>query len=67
MASIARKLRKNDDFRGYLQLKTLPDESPKLLRMAGLYAELLSINIELPSKKSLASYAAEKNPAKSSR
>jgi predicted DNA-binding helix-hairpin-helix protein len=67
MASIARKLRKNDDFRGYIHLKTLSDESAKLLRMAGLYAELLSINIELPSKKSLALYAAEKNPAKSSR
>jgi putative DNA modification/repair radical SAM protein len=63
LVSVARELRKTHDFRGYIHLKTIPDASPELLRMAGLYADRLSINVELPSKQSLALYAPEKNPA----
>ena len=62
LVNVAKKLRKTHDFRGYIHLKTIPDASPELLRLAGLYADRLSINIELPSKKSLALYAPEKNP-----
>lgn len=62
LVSVARELRKTHDFRGYIHLKTIPDASPELLRMAGLYADRLSINVELPSKQSLAMYAPEKNP-----
>ncbi|MGS2717826.1 putative DNA modification/repair radical SAM protein [Eionea flava] len=62
LVSVARELRKTHDFRGYIHLKTIPDASPELLRMAGLYADRLSINVELPSKQSLALYAPEKNP-----
>ncbi len=61
MVNIARTLRKKHDFRGYIHLKTIPDASPELLRLAGLYADRLSINIELPSKKSLKNLAPEKN------
>jgi len=63
LVNVARKLRKDHDFRGYIHLKTIPDASPELIRSAGLYADRLSINIELPSKKSLAAYAPEKDPA----
>ena len=57
LVNVARTLRKTHDFRGYIHLKTIPDASPELLRQAGLYADRLSINIELPSKQSLALYA----------
>lgn len=59
---VAKTLRKEHDFRGYIHLKTIPDASPELLQEAGLYADRLSINIELPSKQSLKLYAPEKNP-----
>lgn len=62
LVEVARTLRKKHDFRGYIHLKTIPDASPELLRLAGLYADRLSINIELPSKQSLQRYAPEKNP-----
>jgi len=63
LIDVARTLRKKHDFRGYIHLKTIPDASPELLQQAGLYADRLSINIELPSKRSLALYAPEKSPA----
>ncbi|WP_339065505.1 putative DNA modification/repair radical SAM protein [Teredinibacter turnerae] len=63
LVNVARTLRKVHDFRGYIHLKTIPDASPELLQEAGLYADRLSINIELPSKQALTLYAPEKNPA----
>lgn len=63
LVNVAKTLRLDHDFRGYIHLKTIPDASPELLRLAGIYADRLSINIELPSKQSLALYAPEKNPA----
>ncbi|GAA6170107.1 putative DNA modification/repair radical SAM protein [Sessilibacter corallicola] len=63
LVSVAKTLRKTHDFRGYIHLKTIPDASPELLQQAGLYADRLSINIELPSKKSLKQYAPEKDPS----
>jgi len=62
LVGIARSLRQDHHFRGYIHLKTIPDASPELIEQAGLYADRLSINIELPSKKSLALYAPEKKP-----
>ncbi len=62
LVDIARTLREVHHFRGYIHLKTIPDASSELLHQAGLYADRLSINIELPSKQSLALYAPEKNP-----
>lgn len=63
LVNVARTLRKKHDFRGYIHLKTIPDADPELLRQAGLYADRLSINIELPSKRSLAALAPEKKVA----
>ena len=62
LVNVAKSLRQQHDFRGYIHLKTIPDASAELLREAGLYADRLSINIELPSEQSLALYAPEKNP-----
>ena len=48
MVRIARTLRQEHRFRGYIHLKTIPDAAPELIEEAGLYADRLSINIELP-------------------
>ena len=61
VVEVARTLREDHDFRGYIHLKTIPDASPELLAKAGLYADRLSINIELPTQESLQSLAPEKD------
>jgi putative DNA modification/repair radical SAM protein len=62
LVNVARSLRVDHDFRGYIHLKTIPDASPELIRLAGLYADRLSINIELPAEQSIIRLAPEKNP-----
>ncbi|MCX7553395.1 putative DNA modification/repair radical SAM protein [Marinicella sp. S1101] len=59
---IAKKLRTEHDFRGYIHLKTIPDASPELLAEAGKYADRLSINVEMPTAQSLQQFAPEKSP-----
>ncbi|MBG6078076.1 putative DNA modification/repair radical SAM protein [Polaromonas sp. CG_9.11] len=61
VVEVARRLREDHDFRGYIHLKTIPDASPELLARAGLYADRLSINIELATPGSLKALAPEKN------
>jgi putative DNA modification/repair radical SAM protein len=58
---VARRLREEHDFRGYIHLKTIPDASDDLLKRAGRYADRLSINVELPSAESLKRLAPEKD------
>ena len=60
---VARVLREEHGFRGYIHLKTIPDADPALLLEAGRYADRLSINIELPTENGLAALAPEKNAA----
>ncbi|WP_371863418.1 putative DNA modification/repair radical SAM protein [Acetobacter nitrogenifigens] len=62
MVRIARSLRDIHAFRGYIHLKTIPDASPELIREAGLYADRLSINVELPQDRSVRRLAPEKRP-----
>ena len=61
---VARKLREEHHFRGYIHLKTIPEASPALIEMAGRYADRISINIELPTQQGLAKLAPEKNLAR---
>jgi len=61
VVAVARKLRDEHDFRGYIHLKTIPDASDALLAEAGRYADRLSINIELPSTEGLQQLAPEKD------
>jgi putative DNA modification/repair radical SAM protein len=61
VVEVARVLREDHDFRGYIHLKTIPDASPELLQRAGRYADRLSINIELPTLQGLALLAPEKD------
>ena len=63
MVRIARTLRQQHGFRGYIHLKTIPDAAPELIEEAGLYADRLSINVELPTDGAVKSYAPEKDPA----
>jgi putative DNA modification/repair radical SAM protein len=58
---VARSLREEHHFRGYIHLKTIPDADEKLIEAAGRYADRMSINIELPREQSLAKLAPEKN------
>ncbi|HVK42447.1 MAG TPA: putative DNA modification/repair radical SAM protein [Phenylobacterium sp.] len=61
MVGVAKSLRLNHDFRGYIHLKLIPEASPDLVNQAGLYADRVSINIELPRDDSLADLAPEKD------
>lgn len=63
VVEVARRLRTVHDFRGYIHLKTIPEASPELLAQAGLYADRLSINVELPTRSSLSALAPEKDHA----
>lgn len=64
MVRVVRELRLIHNFRGYIHLKTIPDAAPELLEEAGLYADRLSINVELPTDAGVARFAPEKNPAR---
>ncbi len=61
LVEVARKLRVEQKFGGYIHLKTIPDAAPELLAAAGRWADRLSINIELPTEEGLARLAPEKN------
>jgi len=58
---VARTLRRNHGFAGYIHLKAIPEASPWLVEQAGRWADRLSINVELPSETSLKALAPEKN------
>ncbi|MCX8069691.1 MAG: putative DNA modification/repair radical SAM protein, partial [Thermodesulfovibrionales bacterium] len=58
---IVKKLRTEQRFFGYIHLKAIPGADRRLIHQAGLYADRMSINIELPTSKSLALLASEKD------
>ncbi|QJU56522.1 putative DNA modification/repair radical SAM protein [Sphingomonas sp. AP4-R1] len=64
IVEVARCLREDHGFRGYIHLKTIPDADPELVHAAGLYADRLSINVELPTLPGLARLAPEKSAAR---
>jgi putative DNA modification/repair radical SAM protein len=57
---VARTLRKEHGFRGYIHLKTIPEASDALLADAGRWADRLSINVEMPTDAGLEQFAPEK-------
>jgi putative DNA modification/repair radical SAM protein len=57
---VAKTLRQAHGYRGYIHLKTIPEASPWLIEQAGLWADRLSVNLELPTDEGLASFAPEK-------
>jgi putative DNA modification/repair radical SAM protein len=60
---VAKKLRREHGFAGYIHLKTIPEASPWLIEQAGMFADRMSINLELPTRESLQRLAPEKNGA----
>jgi putative DNA modification/repair radical SAM protein len=63
MVRIVRELRVTHQFRGYIHLKSIPEASAHLIEEAGLYADRLSLNIELPTDSGINRFAPEKKPA----
>ncbi len=61
MVAVAKALRADHDFRGYIHLKLIPEASVELTNQAALYADRVSINVELPREESLATFAPEKD------
>ncbi|WP_028966156.1 putative DNA modification/repair radical SAM protein [Sphingomonas phyllosphaerae] len=61
LVEVARSLREEHYFRGYIHLKTIPDADPELVHQAGLYADRVSINVELPTVGGLKRLAPEKD------
>lgn len=64
---VARTLREEHSFRGYIHLKTIPEAAPALIEEAGRWADRISINIELPTPAALQTLAPEKNFAHTER
>src|ERR1700760_1779784 len=58
---VARTLRVEHGFRGYIHLKTIPEAAVELISEAGRWADRISINVELPTEPDLERLAPEKN------
>ena len=61
LVRIAKKLRHEHNFNGYIHLKAIPGASEELLKEAGTYADRLSVNVEMPTEQSLKLLAPDKN------
>ena len=61
LVETARILREDHEFRGYIHLKTIPEADPELVHQAGLYADRVSINVELPTDSGLVRLAPDKD------
>jgi len=61
MLGIVKKLRLEEKFNGYIHLKTIPGASEALVTEAGLYADRMSINLEMPTEQGLKMVAPEKS------
>ncbi len=61
LARVAQELRTVHRFNGYIHLKSIPGASRELVNQAGLYADRMSINIEIPNEGSLKYLAPEKD------
>ncbi|MDT0641554.1 putative DNA modification/repair radical SAM protein [Zunongwangia sp. F363] len=61
LIQVAKKLRLEENFNGYIHLKSIPGASDELMQEAGLYADRLSVNIEIPTVSGLKLLAPDKN------
>ena len=60
---VVKKLRLEERFNGYIHLKTIPGASEAMIMEAGLYADRMSINLEMPTESGLKLLAPEKSHA----
>lgn len=58
---VVKKLRLEENYNGYIHLKTIPGASDELITEAGLYADRMSINLEMPTETGLKLLAPEKS------
>ncbi|MFD1770058.1 putative DNA modification/repair radical SAM protein [Sphingobacterium suaedae] len=58
---VAKTLREQYHFNGYIHLKAIPGASPELIHAAGTYADRLSVNLEIPTEVGLKLLAPDKN------
>jgi len=61
LIEVARSLREDHGFRGYIHLKTIPEADAGLVERAGLWADRVSINVELPTDSGLVRLAPDKD------
>ena len=61
MVKVVRDLRTVHRFNGYIHMKSIPGASRELVRQAGLYADRLSVNIEIPREENLKMIAPDKD------
>lgn len=61
LVAVARKLRTEHNYNGYIHLKAIPGASEVLLQEAGRYADRLSINLEIPTDSGLKLLAPDKD------
>jgi putative DNA modification/repair radical SAM protein len=61
MFNVVKSLRENYNFNGYIHLKAIPGADNEIIRKAGFYVDRMSVNLELPSIKSLKLLAPEKS------
>jgi len=64
MIRVAKDLRTVYRYNGYIHLKSIPGASPAIIREAGLYADRLSVNIEIPTEQNLKMLAPDKDYGK---
>ncbi|MET3899649.1 putative DNA modification/repair radical SAM protein [Devosia sp. UYZn731] len=62
LVRVARSLRQDHAFGGYIHLKVIPNAAPEILAEAGRWADRLSTNIEMPTDVGLETFAPEKRP-----
>lgn len=63
MLQVVKKLRLEENFNGYIHLKTIPGASQEVITEAGLYVDRMSINLEMPTEAGLQKFAPEKTHA----
>lgn len=60
LVRVAKTLRLKHGFNGYIHLKIIPKASHELVKAAGLYADRVSVNMEIPTASGLKLLAPEK-------
>lgn len=61
MVRVVKELRTVHRYNGYIHMKSIPGASQELVNQAGLYADRMSVNIEIPTEKNLRLLAPEKD------
>ncbi|AOA58767.1 putative DNA modification/repair radical SAM protein [Acinetobacter larvae] len=61
MLQVVKKLRLEENFHGYIHLKTIPGAAPALIHAIGLYVDRMSSNLEMPTVAGLKRFAPEKS------